>query len=41
MLMFIPGSMTDIAGVAITVLFLFINMKKWERGPAFLMKHKK
>ena len=41
MLMFIPGSVTDIAGVAITVLFLFINMKKWERGPAFLMKHKK
>ena len=41
MLMFIPGSMTDIAGVAITVLFLFVNMKKWERGPAFLMKHKK
>ena len=41
MLMFIPGSMTDIAGVAITVLFLLVNMKKWERGPAFLMKHKK
>ena len=40
LLMFIPGSLTDIAGIAITVLFLFINLKKWERGPKFIMQMK-
>ena len=41
LLMFIPGSLTDVVGVAITVLFLFINLMKWEKGPAFIMQRKK
>ena len=31
MLMFIPGTLTDIAGIAITVAMLFLNMKKWKK----------
>ncbi len=41
MLMFIPGTLTDIAGVAIAAALLLVNLKKWERGPAFLMKLQK
>lgn len=40
MLMFIPGTVTDIAGVAITAALLLLNLKKWEKGPKFLMNRK-
>ncbi len=46
--MFIPsvegssvGTLTDVAGIAIAVVLLLVNLKKWERGPAFIMKHQK
>ena len=32
LLMFIPGTVTDLAGLAIIVLLFVINMKKWKRG---------
>ena len=31
MLMFIPGTLTDIAGIASTVAMLFLNMKTWKK----------
>lgn len=34
MLMFVPGSATDLAGLAITAVMLLINMKKWKKGKA-------
>ena len=34
MLMFIPGTVTDLAGLAIAVLLIFINIKKWKKHPA-------
>ena len=38
---FIPGTLTDIAGLVIAVALLLINVKKWEKGPKFIMdKHK-
>ena len=41
LLMFIPGTLTDIAGLVIAVALLLINVKKWEKGPKFIMdKHK-
>ena len=41
LLMFIPGTLTDLIGLAIAVVMLLINVKKWERGPKFIMnKHK-
>ena len=40
MLMFIPGTVTDIAGLAITAALLLLNLKKWEKGPKFLMNRK-
>jgi len=41
LLMFIPGTATDLIGLAIAVVMLLINVKKWERGPKFIMnKHK-
>ena len=41
LLMFIPGTLTDIAGLVIAVALLLVNMKKWEKGPKFIMdKHK-
>jgi TRAP transporter 4TM/12TM fusion protein len=41
MLMFIPGSMTDIIGIAVAAALLIINLHKWERGPKFIMQHQK
>ena len=39
--MFIPGTLTDIAGLVIAVALLLVNVKKWEKGPKFIMdKHK-
>ena len=36
-----PGTLTDIAGLVIAVALLLINVKKWEKGPKFIMdKHK-
>jgi len=41
LLMFIPGTLTDIAGLVIAVALLLVNVKKWEKGPKFTMdKHK-
>ena len=41
LLMFIPGTLTDITGLVIAVALLLINVKKWEKGPKFIMdKHK-
>ena len=40
LLLFIPGSVTDIAGLAITSALLLLNLKKWEKGPKFLMNRK-
>ena len=40
LLLFIPGSVTDIAGLAISAALLLLNLKKWEKGPKFLMKRK-
>ena len=41
LLMFIPGTLTDITGLAIAVALLLVNVKKWEKGPKFIMdKHK-
>lgn len=34
MLMFIPGTFTDIAGLAITLGLIFINVKKWKKTKA-------
>ena len=33
LLMFIPGTLTDIAGLVIAVALLLVNVKKWEKGP--------
>lgn len=33
LLMFIPGTLTDITGLAIAIVLIAINMKKWEKGP--------
>lgn len=41
MLMFIPGTLTDIIGIAVAAALLIVNLKKWERGPKFIMKHQK
>ena len=41
MLMFIPGTMTDIIGIAVAAALLLLNLKKWERGPKFLMQRRK
>lgn len=41
MLMFVPGTMTDIIGIVIAVVMLVVNMKKWERGPKILMNRRK
>ena len=41
LLMFIPGTLTDITGLVIAVALLLVNVKKWEKGPKFIMdKHK-
>ena len=41
LLMFIPGTLTDIAGLVIAAALLLVNVKKWEKGPKFIMdKHK-
>ena len=40
LLLFIPGSVTDIAGLAITAALLLLNLKKWEKRPKFLMNRK-
>ena len=41
LLMFIPGTLTDIAGLVIAAALLLVNEKKWEKGPKFIMdKHK-
>ena len=42
LLMFIPGTLTDIAGLVIAVALLLVNVKKWEKGPKFIIfiKHK-
>ena len=40
LLLFIPGSVTDIAGLAISAALLLLNLKKWEKGPKFLMNRK-
>ena len=40
LLLFVPGSVTDIAGLAISAALLLLNLKKWEKGPKFLMKRK-
>ena len=34
MLMFIPGTVTDIAGIAIIVILFLINVKKWRKPAA-------
>ena len=31
LLMFVPGTMTDIAGLAVIALMLLINVKKWKK----------
>ena len=41
LLMFIPGTVTDLAGIAIGAAILLLNLKKWEKGPGFLMKLKR
>ena len=41
MLMFIPGTLTDVIGIAVAVVMLVVNLKKWERGPKFIMQHQK
>ena len=41
MLMFIPGTMTDIIGIAVALVLLLINLRKWERGPKFIMNLQK
>lgn len=38
MLLFIPGSLTDLAGIALSVALLVINVRKWERGPKHLVE---
>ena len=41
LLWFIPGTLTDITGLVIAVALLLVNVKKWEKGPKFIMdKHK-
>ena len=41
LLMFIPGTLTDVTGLALAVILLLLNVKKWEKGPGFIMnKHK-
>ena len=40
LLLFIPGSVTDIAGLAVSAALLLLNLKKWEKGPKFLMNRK-
>ena len=40
-IVFIAGTLTDIAGLVIAVALLLVNVKKWEKGPKFIMdKHK-
>ena len=40
-IVFIPGTLTDITGLVIAVALLLVNVKKWEKGPKFIMdKHK-
>ena len=34
MLMFVPGTVTDLAGLIIIVAMLVLNMKKWRKGKA-------
>lgn len=34
MLMFVPGTMTDIVGLAIALLMILVNIKKWKKQPA-------
>ncbi|MCI8303559.1 MAG: TRAP transporter permease [Lawsonibacter sp.] len=34
MLMFVPGTVTDVAGLVLILLMLGINMKKWRKGKA-------
>ena len=41
MLMFIPGTLTDVIGVAVAAVLLVVNLKKWERGPKFIMQRQK
>ena len=41
MLMFIPGTLTDVAGIAAAAALLAVNLKKWERGPKFIMRYRK
>ena len=40
-LMFVPGTLTDIIGVAVAAALLVLNIKKWERGPKFIMNRQK
>lgn len=41
MLMFVPGTATDLIGVAAAAVLLLVNLRKWERGPKFLMKRQR
>lgn len=34
MLMFVPGTMTDVVGLAIALLLILVNIKKWKKQPA-------
>lgn len=34
MLMFVPGTMTDVVGLAIALLMILVNIKKWKKQPA-------
>ena len=37
----VDGLLTDITGLVIAVALLLVNVKKWEKGPKFIMdKHK-
>ena len=40
-LMFVPGTLTDVVGLAAAVVLSVINLRKWERGPKFIMRHQK
>ena len=41
LLMFIPGAVTDVIGLVIAVALLLINVRRWEKGPRFIIdKHR-
>ena len=41
LLMFIPGTLTDITGLVIAAALLLVNVKKWEKGPKCIMDNHK